>query len=184
MLKGSPLVGFPKVLQAHPNWFQGINGLAALRSCFSEDFEAKLGTKPRRGFYNFPDPEAKISRGRDFFSKIYAQHTNRVLENLSKGHPDLSVFTIECLYGELLSEFSVVNEQSTSLLEMVACISSNAIPQAKGHVYGARNTGVSIELIQQCVDLVVHLSHMEQVIVEFMKMDFLGKVGVIIRLDT
>jgi hypothetical protein len=106
------------------------------------------------------------------------------LKNLSRGHPDLSIFAIECLYGELLSEFSILNEQSTSLLEMVACIASNAIPQAKGHVYGARNMGDSIELIQQCVDLVAYLSKVEGVKVEFGKMDFLGKVGVKVRRET
>jgi hypothetical protein len=133
-----------------------------------------------RGYHNTPnmDHEAKIARGKEFFSKIYAQHTNRVLTNLSRGHPDLPIYAIEYLYGELLSEFSVLNEQSTSLLEMVACISSNAIPQAKGHVYGARNMGESLELIQQCVQLVSFLSKLEGVEVEFEKMDFLGKIGV------
>lgn len=61
---------------------------------------------------------------------------------------------------------------------MVACMSSNAIPQTKGHVYGARNMGESLELIQQCVDLVGFLAKMEGVRVEFGKMDFLGKIGV------
>jgi alkylhydroperoxidase/carboxymuconolactone decarboxylase family protein YurZ len=160
--------------------FKGINGLVSLRSCFTDEFAAKVGTKPRRGYHNAPnmDHDAKIVRGRDFFSKVYAQHTNRVLTNLGRGHPDLPIYAIEALYGELLSEFSILNEQSTSLLEMVACISSNAVPQAKGHVYGARNMGEPVELIQQCVQLVAVLSKMEGVQVEFGKMQFLEKVGV------
>ena len=71
-----------------------------------------------------------------------------------------------------------MNELSTSLLEMVACISSSAIPQAKGHVYGARNMDASVELIEQCVQLVANLSKLERVKVEFGKMDFLDKIGV------
>lgn len=155
-----------------------------------------MGTKPKRyspllnvfddrGYHNTPnmDVEAKIARGKDFFTKVYAQHTNRVLTNLGRGHPDLPIYAIESLYGELLSEFSVLNEQSTSLLEMVACISSNAIPQAKGHVYGARNMGEPVELIQQCVQLVAFLSKLEGVKVEFGKMQFLEKVGVKIPVE-
>jgi alkylhydroperoxidase/carboxymuconolactone decarboxylase family protein YurZ len=113
-----------------------------------------------------------------FFSRIYSQHTNRVLSNLTRAHPDLAIFAIESLYGDLLSEFSVLNQQSTSLLEMVACIATNAIPQAKGHVYGARNMGESIDLMQQCVRLIVYLSNVEGVQVEWDKMDFLEKIGV------
>lgn len=124
------------------------------------------------------DYDEKIARGKKFFSRVYAQHTNRVLNNLSRGHPDLGTYAIESLYGELLSEFSVINEQSTSLIEMVACIASNSIPQAKGHVYGAKNMGESSELLQQCVQLVAFLSKEEEIRVEFGKMDFLGKVGV------
>jgi len=124
------------------------------------------------------DYDAKIARGRKFFTKVYAQHTDRVLNNLARGHPDLATYAIESLYGELLSEFSIINEQSTSLIEMVACIASNSIPQAKGHVYGAKNMGETTELLQQCIDLVAFLSKEEGIKVEFGKMDFLGKVGV------
>ena len=129
------------------------------------------------------DHEAKIERGKEFFSKIYSQHTNRVITNLSRGHPDLPAYAIESLYGELLSEFSILNEQSTSLIEMVACISSNTIPQAKGHVYGARNMGEPIQLIEQCVQLIACLSKLEGVKVEFGKMDFLGKIGVKVPIE-
>lgn len=66
---------------------------------------------------------------------------------------------------------------------MVACIASNAIPQAKGHVYGAKNMGESTELIQQCVQLIAHLSKTEGVKVEFGKMEFLAKVGVNIPIE-
>jgi alkylhydroperoxidase/carboxymuconolactone decarboxylase family protein YurZ len=124
------------------------------------------------------DHEAKIVRGKEFFSKVYAQHTNRVLTNLGRGHPDLPIYVIESLYGELLSDFSLLDERSTSLIEMVACIASNAIPQAKGHIYGARNMGETINMIQQCVSLVAYLGKLEGVTVEFGKMEFLGKIGV------
>ena len=77
----------------------------------------------------------------------------------------------------------MLDERSTSLLEMVACISTSAIPQAKGHVYGARNMGKPVELIQQCVQLVEFLSKLEGVVVEFGKMQLLEKVGVKIPLE-
>ena len=127
--------------------------------------------------------KAKIEREKEIFSKIYAKHTNRVLTNLSQGHPDLPAYAIESLYGELLSEFSILNEQSTSLLEMVACISISAIPQAKGHVYSARNLGQRIELIEQCVQPISFISKLEGVKVEFGKMHFLGKIGVKVPIE-
>jgi alkylhydroperoxidase/carboxymuconolactone decarboxylase family protein YurZ len=124
------------------------------------------------------DTEAKTGRGKKFFTKVYAQHTPGILNNLSRAHPDLAIYAIETIYGELLSEFTILNEQSTSLVEMVACIASNSIPQAKGHVYGAINMGESPELLQQCVQLVATIAKEEGARVEFGKMEFLRKIGI------
>lgn len=64
----------------------------------------------------------KDARGKDFFSKIYAQHTDRVLENMSLASGgDLSEFAINAVYGDLMAEEGRLNAKETGLLEFLAC---------------------------------------------------------------
>ena len=54
---------------------------------------------------------------------------------------DLSEFAVDCVYGDLMAETSILSAKDTGLLEFACCYASGAYPQAKGHMYGSRNLG-------------------------------------------
>lgn len=84
------------------------------------------------------------ARGRAFFNKVYAQLSDRVLQNMTlNSRADLAEFAIDCVYGDLMAETSILSEEDTGLLEYACCYASGASPQAKGHMYGSRNLGNS-----------------------------------------
>lgn len=73
------------------------------------------------------------ARGKAFFSRIYAQHTEKVLGNLNASSGgDLGEFAINCIYGDLVAEESVLGAAETGMLEFVCCLTLGAAPQAKG----------------------------------------------------
>lgn len=79
--------------------------------------------------------EERHRRGKDFFSKIYVQHTERVLTSMNQSSGgDLGEFAINCIYGDLVAETAILGEKETGLLEFVACLTLMAAPQAKGCV--------------------------------------------------
>lgn len=51
--------------------------------------------------------------------------------NLSSGG-DLGEFAINCIYGDLVAETSILDAKETGLLEFVCCLALGAGPQAKG----------------------------------------------------
>jgi hypothetical protein len=131
-LKASVLIGFPKVSIDHgfrtrnastdlsP---QGINGCIALRNAVQETAPELLTVLDK-------DPslrenlsrQEKDSRGLAFFQRIYSQHTDRVLENMSLASGgDLSQFAINAVYGDLMAEERRLGAKETGLLEFLAC---------------------------------------------------------------
>lgn len=135
LLKASVLVGFPK----------GINAMTTLRNRIKADapeLEAKLDDdKSLRQSLQRPE---KDGRGKEFFSKIYAQHTDRVLQNMSiASGGDLAEFAINAVYGDLMAETSRLNARDTGLLEFLACYATAGTSglQAKSHYYGSHNLG-------------------------------------------
>jgi len=124
LLKSSPLVGFAR----------GINALSALKSAIQEtdpDLQAELEKdKPLRSDMSAEELE---KRGRDLFSKIYGQHTDKILQSMaSTSGGDLNSFVSTSIYGRLMAETSIVNVKETVLLEFVICFATMAAPQAKG----------------------------------------------------
>jgi hypothetical protein len=102
---------------------QGINALTTLRQHIKDSapsLEEKLDKD-----YSLRQPlqrDEKDTRGKDFFSKIYGQHTEKVLHNLSVASGgDLAEFAINAVYGDLMAETSRFDAMQTSLLEFVAC---------------------------------------------------------------
>lgn len=94
-------------------------------------------------------------RGLDFFRRIYAQHADRVLADLNAcSGGDLGEFAINCVYGDLVAEESILGAKETGLLEFVCCLTLGAGPQAKGHMYGARNLGNSGTEVVAATELV------------------------------
>jgi len=144
-LKASVLIGFPK----------GINGCMTLRKAVQAsspelskelDQDSSLRAHLTRS--------EKDARGKAFFSRIYAQHTDRVLDNMSKASGgDLSEFAINAVYGDLMAEETRMGAKETGLLEFLACYAAGGSTwsQAKGHMYGSHNLGNGKEEIQGAV---------------------------------
>ncbi|KAF2085365.1 hypothetical protein K490DRAFT_46816 [Saccharata proteae CBS 121410] len=146
MLKASPLVGFPR----------SINGLSTLHATITSRTPTIAPTLASDHSLRSPVPkETRIARGKAFFAKIYAQHADRVLHsmNVSSGG-DLGEFAITCIYGDLIAEESILDAKESAGLEFVCCLAGMAGPQAKGHMYGARNLGNSGKEIVASVELV------------------------------
>lgn len=77
--------------------------------------------------------EERQRRGKAFFTKIYSQHTDRVLQNLNESSGgDLGEFAINCIYGDLVAETSILDAKETGLLEFVCCLCLGAANQTKG----------------------------------------------------
>ncbi|SMY20868.1 unnamed protein product [Zymoseptoria tritici ST99CH_1A5] len=135
LLKASVLVGFPK----------GINACTALRSAIQADcphLEEKLDSDT--SLRQHLQRSEKDARGREFFGKIYAHHTDRVLRNMSLASGgDLSEFAINAVYGDLMAEETRLDAKETGLLEFLACYATGGSvwSQAKGHMYGSHNLG-------------------------------------------
>ncbi len=51
--------------------------------------------------------------------------------NISSGG-DLGEFAINCIYGDLMSETSILDEKETGMLEFACCLTLMTGPQAKG----------------------------------------------------
>ncbi|EON67965.1 hypothetical protein W97_07111 [Coniosporium apollinis CBS 100218] len=71
---------------------------------------------------------------------------------------DLSHFAISSVYGELLSEMSILTAVETGLLEFVCCLADGLAPQAKGHFFGSRNLGASGDTMRATIVLVDDIS--------------------------
>ena len=145
-LKTCALAGFPK----------GIQCLSALRKVINET-RPDLGKtlESDRSMRDSLSAEATEKRGEDFFRRIYQQHTDPIIQSmrLSSGG-DLDQFALYSVYGELMSETSILSAKETGLLEFTACYASMSIAQAKGHMHGAKNLGASKEEILGAVRLV------------------------------
>ncbi|EXJ72177.1 uncharacterized protein A1O5_04681 [Cladophialophora psammophila CBS 110553] len=149
-LKASTLVGFPRAINAllalqhaiqttHPNLSSILEADQSLRSAAS--------TTPT-------DAEAKSARGMALFQKIYAQHSPRVLTAMSAcSGGDLTFFAINCIYGELLAENSIIGDLETGLLEFICCLADGCAPQAKGHFFGSVNLGAGKDTLRAAVRL-------------------------------
>ncbi|KAK7511876.1 uncharacterized protein IWZ02DRAFT_385336 [Phyllosticta citriasiana] len=168
LLKATPLVGFPR----------GINGLAILGT-------AVQSTSPRIAAEIEKDQDARDDvpaakrqmRGKEFFRRLYAQHTERVLQNLNISSGGvLGDVAVTCVYGDLMADERVLNAKESALMEFVCCYAVSAAPQAKGHMYGARNMGNSGVEICAATKLVSRIAEVLQLKIDAEEMDFVEKV--------
>ncbi|KAH0846501.1 hypothetical protein AYO21_10146 [Fonsecaea monophora] len=163
-LKASTLVGFPRAINAllalqqaiektHPTVSAVLETDQSLRAAVTAATESEDGTQ-RDATTTTTTTTTKSARGMALFSRIYAQHTPRVLSAMSRcSGGDLTHFAIHCIYGELLSDASVIDDLATGLLEFVCCLADGCGPQAKGHFFGSVNLGASGALLRAAVDL-------------------------------
>ena len=124
---------------------QGINALTALRNRVRDDSPNVQQQLDRdKSLRQSLQRDEKDRRGKEFFQRIYAQHTDRVLQNMSVASGgDLAEFAINAVYGDLMASTEVLNAKHTGLLEFLACYATGGTTtlQAKSHMYGAHNLG-------------------------------------------
>lgn len=160
-LKSSTLVGFPRVSSPIQQLFlpscppfsqsylpslacpplpnsrpQAINALIALKSSIDASTPHLSTTLSSDQSLRSPIPVTqKSSRGMEFFTQIYKQHTGRVLAAMDESSGgDLTHFAINSIYGELLADHTIIGARDTGLLEFVCCLADDCGPQAKGYV--------------------------------------------------
>ncbi|KAK4936425.1 hypothetical protein LTR10_022699 [Elasticomyces elasticus] len=149
-LKASTLVGFPRAINA---LFSLKTALDTTHPSVSTTFSSDTSLRSSL------DPSAKYDRGMSFFRQIYQKHTSRVLATMdTTSGGDLTHFAINCIYGELLSEHSIIGGLDTGLLEFVCCLADGCGPQAKGHFFGSLNLGASNETLRSSIQLTGNLA--------------------------
>lgn len=113
---------------------QSINGLAALRASLKKT-SPKVAEELEQD-HSLRQPiskEERQRRGKEFFSAIYSNVTDKVLHNMNASSGgDLGEFAINCIYGDLVAETRILNAKETGLMEFVDCYAAMAAPQAKG----------------------------------------------------
>ncbi|GBF60822.1 hypothetical protein TMEN_7457 [Trichophyton mentagrophytes] len=149
-LKASVLVGFPR----------GINALSSLHESLARHTPSTHRLLSEDSSLRSPvDGETKLERGTAFFTRLYAGHTSKILDNMSRSSGgDLSYYALASVYGELMAETRVVNAMETVLMEFVCCLADDVAPQAKGHFFGSRNMGASGARIKGAVGIVQDLA--------------------------
>ncbi|KIV91155.1 hypothetical protein PV10_05727 [Exophiala mesophila] len=149
-LKSSTLVGFPRA----------INALIALKTAIDTSTPQLSSILSSDQSLRSPISSAqKSSRGMQFFRQIYKQHTGRVLAAMDEtSGGDLTYFAINCIYGELLADHSIVGARDTGLLEFVCCLADDCAPQAKGHFFGSINLGASNDILRSSILLTADMA--------------------------
>jgi len=88
---------------------------------------------------------------------------------------DLGEFAVNCIYGDLVAETSILGAEETGMLEFAACLALAAAPQAKGHMYGAHNLGNNGADIRAVVSMVRKIAGDLKTGWSDEDMDFFGK---------
>jgi len=73
-------------------------------------------------------------------------------------HPDLPIFAIHHLYADTISNVTVLDSQSSVLVNMSVNVATDSAPQAKGHIWGCKNFDVEVWEIQSAVKAVTVLA--------------------------
>lgn len=106
------------------------------------------------------------ARGLALFTQIYStKHVPTLVHNLSVSSAgDLAHFAISRLYGDLLSDVSILDKKETGLACFATCLAmalgagpleQDLAKQIKGHMYGAKNLGASGDEIRGTTALVI-----------------------------
>ncbi|KAK2850745.1 hypothetical protein FQN49_005362 [Arthroderma sp. PD_2] len=153
-LKSSVLVGFPRFRP------KGINALSSLHASLAKHTPSTHQTLSEDTSLRSPvDATTKLARGTAFFTRLYAGHTGKILDNMSRSSGgDLNYYALASVYGELMAETRVVDAMETVVMEFVCCLADDVAPQAKGHFFGSRNMGASGAQIKGAVAIVQELA--------------------------
>lgn len=109
LFKAVPLVGVPRI----------INALSALNQAVSEHPRAEevFSALPLESTKPTKTTEQDSAAGWAFFKAIYAQHAEKIINNIGKTSPDLAEMIVDELYGANLSRTEVLSWKETVLIE-------------------------------------------------------------------
>lgn len=137
LLKGAALAGLPKT----------INSLTQLKNATPVELRR---SEPLRSEASI---DGSHSVGATFFDQVYGKIAKRVIGQMSTAYPDLAQYTINHVYGPLLSYTGVLGPKDTSLVVLACLIPQDVNPQLKGHLKGALNNGATVEEVMSARQL-------------------------------
>ncbi|GMG28777.1 unnamed protein product [Ambrosiozyma monospora] len=138
ILKASALAGLPK----------SINSMMKLKEVTPAQFKPLETHANRTPPSTIEQYNAIQQRGQLFWSKIYNKVSRRVINQLNSSYPDLWNHTIANVYSPLLSYTGILDPVETSIIVVSCLIPQDVNPQLKGHLKGALNNGVDLEVIR------------------------------------
>ncbi|KXN68120.1 hypothetical protein CONCODRAFT_9718 [Conidiobolus coronatus NRRL 28638] len=142
LLKSSPLCGFPYV----------INSMNIVNEFIETKFEGlEVEHALRYGSENNSNNQNELdyNNGTKLFGSIYDVKTEKLTSKLATNSQDMKNFIIQDIYGKLLSNFSLLSFEETELIVITSLLALNVPPQLKSHLIGAKNAGISKELLDQ-----------------------------------
>ncbi|CAO3624135.1 unnamed protein product [Cunninghamella blakesleeana] len=144
ILKSSPIIGIPKV----------INALKEFHSTIPVAIQEQLPTTSSRKVENWEDIVHQHERGKELFNRIYGRYANKVQSSLHDSYPDLAQ-VCDNVYGNILSHSEIIHPLDTSFILMASLMVQNLPSQLKGHYIGAMHNGATKEqflLLQSIVE--------------------------------
>ncbi len=113
----------------------------------------------RRAFPDLPTPpgddaplETLAARGEALFRRIYADHSDRVLEALATYHPELPGMILEWAYARVLSR-PAIDGATRELMAVAALTVTGDERQLSSHVRGALRLGSEGQAIEDALAL-------------------------------
>ncbi len=97
-------------------------------------------------------PESRISRGEELFRRIYADHSDRVLEALAAYHPELPGMILEWAYARVLSRPGI-DAATRELMAVAALTVTGDERQLSSHVRGALRLGSHRQALESTLAL-------------------------------
>ncbi|MEZ6194239.1 MAG: carboxymuconolactone decarboxylase family protein [Planctomycetota bacterium] len=123
-----------------------INVLGAFRRHFGFEAEAAPARSREEGL------ETLRGRGRELFARIYADHTERVLSDLDRLHPELADWILTDAYGYVLAR-PRLDPRIRELAACAALVGTGDLRQLSSHARGARHCGAEPAEIRSAVAL-------------------------------
>lgn len=153
IMKSAPLAGVPKA----------INSLTALHDVTPIDILEKINNNyyKNQHYRNF-EINNNIKRGELFWNHTYTKISKRVEDQLRKIHQPLWNWIIGNVYGNVLSDCSILNEQDTAIVVLSSLVPQDVPKQLRGHYIGAIRGGIPEESVDSIVSLSKEVSQWKQ----------------------
>ncbi|VEU23275.1 DEKNAAC104402 [Brettanomyces naardenensis] len=149
ILKTCALSGLPKA----------INSLMILKDTTPYNLRRHDNEATNRApIKSFEEYQAVQKRGREFWDGVYTKVSHRIINQMASSYPDLWQYAIRDVYSDLLSYCGVLSHEETSVIVISCLIPQDVNPQLKGHLKGALNSGVDVEILRESRRLAMEIS--------------------------